>query len=193
MARGPTMRALNAPALVVVLLALAAHSAAGAPLNRRHRRSSSTIFREAAALEPPSRGSGADAPLQRPAAVLGRWKVVDPASGRIGSVVHVTDRGGKYYGRVVELYRLPGESDEPRCLGCIDDRKNAPVLGMDVLRDFAEAPGESQRWLGGTICDPRVGVVSSGTLWIDVARPNVLHVQRKILFITAKVEEWVRE
>ena len=39
--------------------------------------------------------------------VLGKWKTIDDETGRIKSVVEITERDGKIYGQVIELFRLP--------------------------------------------------------------------------------------
>ena len=45
--------------------------------------------------------------------LLGKWKTKDDETGRIKSVVEITERDGKFYGTVVELFRLPEETKTP--------------------------------------------------------------------------------
>ena len=59
--------------------------------------------------------------------LLGKWKTKDDETGRIKSVVEITERDGKFYGTVVELFRLPEEDQDPYCDKCEDDRKDKRV------------------------------------------------------------------
>ena len=56
--------------------------------------------------------------------LLGKWKTKDDETGRIKSIVEITERDGIYYGEVVELFRLPDEDQDPHCDKCEDDRKD---------------------------------------------------------------------
>ena len=68
--------------------------------------------------------------------LLGKWKTKDDETGRIKSIVEITERDGKFYGQVVELFRLPEEDQDPYCDLCDDDRKDKRVLGMEIVRDM---------------------------------------------------------
>ena len=47
--------------------------------------------------------------------LLGKWKTKDDETGRIKSIVEITERDGMFYGEVVELFRLPDEDQDPHC------------------------------------------------------------------------------
>ena len=83
--------------------------------------------------------------------LLGKWKTKDDETGRIKSIVEITERDGMYYGEVVELFRLPDEDQDPHCDKCDDDRKDQRVLGGDCPRHEGQKDLE---WGKGTICDP---------------------------------------
>ena len=55
--------------------------------------------------------------------IVGKWKTKDDETGRIKSIVEITEKEGKYYGQVVELFRLPDEDPDPYCDKCEDDIK----------------------------------------------------------------------
>ena len=59
--------------------------------------------------------------------LLGKWKTIDDETGRVKSVVEITERNGLLYGTVVELFRLPEEDQDPYCDKCDDDRKDKRV------------------------------------------------------------------
>lgn len=123
-------------------------------------------------------------------ALTGRWKTVDDETGRVKSVVEITQRNGKYYGRIVELFRLPDEDQNPRCTECEDDRKDQLALGMEIVRDMVQDDGE-QEWEDGTICDPKNGKVYDCEMWIEEDDPNTLYVRGYILFLF-RTQEWHR-
>ena len=68
--------------------------------------------------------------------LLGKWKTKDDETGRIKSIVEITERDGKFYGQIIELFRLPDEDQDPYCDKCDDDRKDKRVLGMEIVRDM---------------------------------------------------------
>ena len=88
------------------------------------------------------------------AQIEGNWKTIDDATGQAKSIVEVYKKSdGKYYGKVVKLLIKP---ENPNCTGCKDDRKNKPILGMEVIRGLKK---EGNDFTGGTITDPKSGKV----------------------------------
>ena len=124
------------------------------------------------------------------ASLTGRWKTVDDETGRVKSVVEITERDGKYFGQIVELFRLPEEDPNPVCTECDDDRKDQPALGMEIVRDM-EQDGSDSEWEDGTICDPKNGKVYDCEMWIEEEDPNTLFVRGYILFLF-RTQQWHR-
>lgn len=124
------------------------------------------------------------------ASLTGRWKTVDDETGRVKSVVEITERDGKYFGQIVELFLLPDEDPNPRCTDCDDDRKDQPALGMEIVRDM-EQDGSESEWEDGTICDPKNRKVYDCEMWIEEEDPNTLYVWGYILFLF-RTQEWHR-
>ena len=122
--------------------------------------------------------------------LAGRWKTVDDETGRVKSVVEITERDGSYFGQIVELFRLPDEDPNPKCIECDDDRKDQPALGMEIVRDIVRN-GEKLEWEDGTICDPKNGKVYDCEMWIEEDDPNTLYVRGYILFLF-RTQEWHR-
>ena len=121
--------------------------------------------------------------------LLGKWKTKDDETGRIKSIVEITERDGQFYGTVVELFRLPDEDQDPYCDKCDDDRKDERVLGMDIVRGMQE-DGEME-WEDGTICDPKKGSVYDCEMWFEDGNMDVLKVRGYILFLF-RTQEWYR-
>lgn len=121
--------------------------------------------------------------------LLGKWKTKDDETGRIKSIVEITERDGQFYGTVVELFRLPDEEQDPYCDKCDDDRKDKRVLGMEIVRGM-QSDGEME-WEDGTICDPKKGSVYDCEMWFEDGNMDVLKVRGYILFLF-RTQEWYR-
>lgn len=88
------------------------------------------------------------------AQIEGKWKTIDDETGKAKSIVEIFKKSdGKYYGKVVQLLIKPAD---PNCSACKDDRKNQPILGMEVIRGLKKDGNEFD---GGTITDPKTGKV----------------------------------
>lgn len=123
--------------------------------------------------------------------ILGKWKTKDDETGRIKSIVEITERDGKIYGQVVELFRLPEEDQDPYCDKCEDDRKDKRVLGMEIVRDMEQHKSGKFEWEDGTICDPKKGSVYTCEMWFEDDNMDVLKVRGYILFLF-RTQEWYR-
>ena len=88
----------------------------------------------------------------RHTALVGRWLTIDDDGKTPRSIVAIYERGGKLYGRVVEI--LDPAKRDGICDLCTDDRKDRPLLGLEIIRGL-EPDGEA--WSGGTIVDPKSG------------------------------------
>jgi len=84
--------------------------------------------------------------------IVGKWKTVDDETGEAKSIVEVFQKpDGKYYGKISKLLVKP-END--KCVQCKDDRKNQPLLGLEIIRGITKKGDE---FSGGTITDPKNG------------------------------------
>ncbi|RZI77322.1 MAG: DUF2147 domain-containing protein [Rubrivivax sp.] len=93
---------------------------------------------------------------------VGRWTTIDDKTGEAKTEVVITERDGLLYGRLDKLLRK--EADQAaRCDKCEDDRKDKPLLGLEILRGAKKAEGKDV-WEGGKIVDPESGTVYSARL-----------------------------
>lgn len=120
--------------------------------------------------------------------ILGRWVTIDDATHKPRSIVEITLRGEKAYGRIVKLFRDPGEDPDPVCDKCDsdDDRFKKKVIGMEIIRDMVR---DGETWEDGTILDPKNGSVYDCKLWVENGK---LHVRGYLLFFF-RTQDWVRE
>jgi uncharacterized protein (DUF2147 family) len=85
----------------------------------------------------------------------GYWTTIDDETGNKKSVVQIwKDEQGKLWGRIVKLYRQPGEEADPLCDKCKGSLNNQRILGMTILRGLSI---DGEEWSGGTIMDPNNG------------------------------------
>lgn len=93
------------------------------------------------------------------AQIEGKWKTIDDETGKAKSVVEIFKKSdGKYYGRIVQLLQKPEHNN---CIKCTDDRKNKPLIGMEVIRGLVK---DGSEFTDGTITDPKKGKTYSCTV-----------------------------
>ena len=86
------------------------------------------------------------------AQIEGKWKTIDDETGKPKSIVEITKKAdGKYYGKILQLLAKPANNN---CVACKDDRKNKPLVGLEIIRGMAKDGAE---FSGGTITDPKTG------------------------------------
>jgi uncharacterized protein (DUF2147 family) len=90
------------------------------------------------------------------ASPLGLWTTIDDDSHKPRAVVEIGERDGVLSGRIVRLFREPGEDPDPRCKDCTGSRHDQRVLGMTILWNLHR---HGDTWDGGEILDPEEGSV----------------------------------
>ena len=87
---------------------------------------------------------------------VGLWKTIDDDSGKEKSLVRITEKDGVFVGHIE---RLLDPSTDPKavCEKCTDDRKDQPVVGMNILRGVRQSASDLTLYEGGTIVDPNNG------------------------------------
>jgi len=100
------------------------------------------------------------------AQIEGKWKTIDDETNEARSIVEIFIKDGKYFGKVVKLFRSPNEDQDPTCIECdpSDSRYNKKVLGMEILKDMKK---EGNEFTSGTVLDPKNGKVYNCKIWIE--------------------------
>jgi uncharacterized protein (DUF2147 family) len=98
--------------------------------------------------------------------IVGRWKTIDDNTGEERSVVEVYEKDGKFYGKIVKLFRKAGEDPDPLCDECDsdDDRYKKKIVGMEIIRKMKKSGNDFE---DGTILDPESGKVYRCKLWVE--------------------------
>ncbi len=98
--------------------------------------------------------------------ILGSWTSIDDETNEPKSIVDISQRDGKIYGKIVKLFRAPDEDPDPLCKECPQDDKryNKKILGMEIIKDMVKDDNE---YSGGTILDPKVGKIYRCKLWVE--------------------------
>ena len=95
------------------------------------------------------------APVWAQVTPVGHWQTFDEKTKEVKSQVHITEAGGIVSGKVEKLLRKDAKQDAV-CEECSDDRKGAPMLGLEIIRGAKKADGKDV-WESGKILDPENG------------------------------------
>ena len=86
---------------------------------------------------------------------VGTWNTVDEKTGEVKSQIRVTEANGTITGAIAKLLRADAKQDAV-CDQCTDDRKDKPLIGMQIIRGAKKAEGKDV-WEDGKILDPENG------------------------------------
>ena len=86
---------------------------------------------------------------------VGTWHSIDDKTGEVKSEVRLVEAGGAVSGKVEKLLRK-GADQNARCIDCEGDRKDQPVIGLEIIRGARKAAGKDV-WEDGRILDPENG------------------------------------
>lgn len=119
---------------------------------------------------------------------VGTWHSIDDKTGETKAEIRLTEVDGVVRGRIEKLLRK-GADQAQRCKDCEGDRKDQPVIGLEIIRGARKVEGKDV-WEGGKILDPENG--RDYTLRLTpVEGGRKLEVRGSIAFI-GRTQTWVR-
>ena len=104
--------------------------------------------------------------------ILGKWTSIDDDSGKAKSIVEITERESKVFGKIIKLYLDPAEDQDPICDQCPEDdeRFNKKIIGLEIIRNMKWSDKELTE---GNILDPESGKIYQCKIWIEGANLKV--------------------
>ena len=118
---------------------------------------------------------------------VGTWRSIDDKTGEAKAEIVIADNGGVLTGKISKLLRKEAKQDGV-CDECKDDRKNKPMLGLEILRGVTKANGDL--WAGGKILDAETGSAYNVQL-MPAEGGAKLNVRGNVLFIS-RTQVWQR-
>jgi uncharacterized protein (DUF2147 family) len=85
---------------------------------------------------------------------VGLWKTIDDDGKTAKSLVRISEQGGTLVGNIDKLLD-PKDTGDSKCDKCTDDRKDKPVIGLQIIRGVK--PDGEGVWGHGEILDPNNG------------------------------------
>ncbi|EER61719.1 conserved hypothetical protein [Acidovorax delafieldii 2AN] len=95
------------------------------------------------------------APVWAQMSPVGLWRNVDDKTGEAKAEIRIRENGGALTG-VLEKRLSKDAKPEDLCKECSDDRKDKPLLGLEIIRSAKKAE-DKEVWEGGKILDPENG------------------------------------
>jgi uncharacterized protein (DUF2147 family) len=92
---------------------------------------------------------------------IGTWRTIDDETHKPRALVRIERQDDALSGRIVQLFRDPGEDPAPLCAPCAGERHNQPVLGMTILWNFHR---QGDIWTDGEVLDPEEGKIYRANL-----------------------------
>ncbi len=88
---------------------------------------------------------------------VGLWKTIDDKTKTERAQIRISEAGGVFSGKLEKLLAADAKPDSV-CDKCSDDRKDKPIVGMEIMRGVKRGDGDNL-WDGGTILDAAEGKV----------------------------------
>ena len=93
---------------------------------------------------------------------VGVWQTIDDKDGTVKSEIRIVETAGVVSGKIDKILDPKAKQDD-KCVECTDERKDQPILGMEILRGLKKTEGKDA-WEGGTILDPKNGKIYKATV-----------------------------
>lgn len=118
---------------------------------------------------------------------VGLWKTFDDRTHKARGTIRIYEENGSFFGKIESSFN-PEEYRE-RCGKCAGDRKDAPVIGLVIMRGMAMHGSE---YNGGDILDPETGFVYRCRFLLSMDGKHLLVRGYLGLSILGRTQTWIR-
>ncbi len=119
---------------------------------------------------------------------VGVWNSVDDKTKELKSEIVISENAGVLSGKISKLLRKDAKQDDV-CHECTDDRKDKPLIGLEIIRGAKKADGKDV-WEDGKILDPENGKTYALRM-TPIENGSKLEVRGSIAFF-GRTQTWVR-
>lgn len=120
----------------------------------------------------------------------GLWKTIDDKTGKVKSLVRISESGGEFQGKIERLFRDADQDQNPKCDKCEGSNKDQPFIGLTILFNIKK---DGDEFSGGKILDPANGKLYSSKLKL-VENNKKLEVRGYIgMPMFGRTQIWLRE
>ena len=131
----------------------------------------------------------APAVLQTPA---GLWQAVDDDTKQPTGWFLIANHDGVYSGIIARMFLKPGEDPNAVCSECKDDRQNHTWLGLEIIRGMKQDAEKPEKYVDGTILDPRDGKVYKANMTVTPDGQTLVVRGYIGISLFARDETWTR-
>ena len=117
----------------------------------------------------------------------GLWMSFDDDGKTPTALIRISKSNGQLIGRIEKVLDT---TSEPTCSKCTDDRKNQPLVGLEIIRGSQAAP-HNGKWEQGRILDPDDG--AEYKLVMELKNGGQVLLVRGYWNVFWRTQEWHRQ
>ena len=120
--------------------------------------------------------------------VAGLWEQTNDR-GEVGAWFQFAETNGLFSGRLVKMFKKPGDPLIDLCGKCVGDQRNARILGLTIISGMRR---EGLKYRDGSVLDPRDGSVYQAQMELS-ADGGTLYMRGYLLLpLLGQTQTWHR-
>ncbi len=120
---------------------------------------------------------------------LGTWKVIEDQSQEPAAIIKLYQKNNQVFGKLTHILKSDTKQSNPMCVNCRDDRKDQPVIGMELVRGMKQK--REGYWVGGRLLDPHTGRTYRG--YMELLDEGTLKVRGYMgIALIGRTQYWYR-